>query len=104
MVANVIAIVFVCSCQYFLGVSRADRLAIDKMNAAFDGLQGAFKAFWGHKDATEPMAPVSGDLGAGSGYCGAAKIEPRMWRNPWKASLYTDMVAHLTTIRLDIPM
>merc|ERR1719217_1728690 len=27
-----------------------------------------------------------------------------MWRNPWKAGLYSDMVAHLGTIRLDILM
>merc|ERR1719235_2388820 len=104
MVANVIAIVFVCSCQYFLGVDRANNLATDKMDAAFVGLQNAFKAFWTHKDATEPMAPVAGDLGAGAGFSGSAKIEPRLYRNPWKAGLYTDMVAHLSTIRLDILM
>merc|ERR1719335_37526 len=104
MVANVIAIVFVCSCQYFLGVDRANNLATDKMDAAFAGLQSAFKAFWTHKDATEPMAPVSGDLGAGAGFSGSAKIEPRLYRNPWKAGLYTDMVAHLSTIRLDFLM
>merc|ERR1719487_1653910 len=74
------------------------------MDAAFEGLQASFKAFWGHKDATEPMGPVAGDLGAGAGFCGSAKIEPRTWRCPWKAALYADMVASLSTIRLDILM
>merc|ERR1719316_1945248 len=100
MVSFVIAIVFVCGCQYLLGVDRANNLATESLDKAFEGLQNAFKAFWGHKDATEPMAPVAGDLGAGAGYSGSAKIEPRMWRNPWKAGLYSDMVAHLNTIRL----
>merc|ERR1719159_1287616 len=54
MVANVLAIVFVCSCQYFLGVDRANNLATDKLDKAFEGLQNAFKAFWTHKDATGP--------------------------------------------------
>merc|ERR1719426_671733 len=74
------------------------------MEEAFDGLKKAFGAFWKHKDATEPMASVAGALGAGSGFCGSAKIEPRMWRTPWKAGLYTTSVAHLQTIRLDILM
>merc|ERR1719393_8996 len=104
MVANVIAIALVAGCQYLLGVDRANNLATDKMDAAFVGLQSAFKAFWTHKDATEPMAPVAGDQGAGAGFSGSAKIEPRLYRNPWKAGLYTDMVAHLSTIRLDILM
>jgi len=104
MVANVIAIVFVCGCQYFLGVDRANNLATNSMDEAFDGLRKAFDAFWKHKDATEPMAPVSGALGAGSGYSGSAKIEPRLWRTPWKIGLYSTTVAHLQTIRLDILM
>merc|ERR1719230_1761668 len=45
MVAHVIAIVFVCGCQYGLGVDRANNLATDKMDKAFEGLQNAFKAF-----------------------------------------------------------
>merc|ERR1719473_744240 len=104
MVANVIAIALVAGCQYGLGVDRANNLATNSMEEAFDGLRKAFGAFWKHKDATEPMAPVSGALGAGSGFCGSAKIEPRMWRTPWKAGLYTTSVAHLQTIRLDILM
>merc|ERR1719395_323502 len=104
MVANVIAIVFVAGCQYFLGVDRANNLATNSMEEAFDGLRKAFGAFWKHKDATEPMAPVAGALGAGSGFCGSAKIEPRMWRTPWKAGLYMDVVTHVETIRLDILM
>merc|ERR1719321_1550072 len=104
MVSFVIAIVFVCGCQYSLGVDRANNLATDSLDKAFEGLQNAFKAFWAHKDATEPMAPVSGDLGSGAGFCGSAKIEPRMWRNPWKASLYTDLANHVRQIRLDILM
>merc|ERR1719261_1996977 len=104
MVANIIAIVFVCGCQFFLGVDRPSNLATNSMEEAFDGLKNAFGAFWKHKDATEPMAPVAGALGSGSGYSGSAKIEPRMWRNPWKADLYARTVAHLNVIRLDILM
>merc|ERR1719420_1863149 len=104
MVANIIAIVFVCGCQFFLGVDRPSNLATNSMDEAFDGLKNAFGAFWKHKDATEPMAPVAGALGSGSGYSGSAKIEPRMWRNAWKADLYARTVAHLNVIRLDILM
>merc|ERR1719217_867980 len=104
MVANVIAIALVAGCQYLLSVDRANNLAINSMEEAFDGLKKAFGAFWTHKDATEPMAPVAGALGAGSGFCGSAKIEPRMWRCPWKAGLYVDIVGHVQTIRLDILM
>merc|ERR1719272_2322641 len=50
------------------------------------------------------MGIVPGALGAGTGYCASAKIEPRLWRNPWNAGLYTDTVANLNTIRLDILM
>merc|ERR1719262_357849 len=104
MVANIIAIVFVCGCQFFLGVDRPSNLATNSMDEAFDGLRKAFSAFWKHNDATEPMAPVAGALGSGSGYSGSAKIEPRMWRNGWKADLYARTVAHLSVIRLDILM
>merc|ERR1719335_815157 len=104
MVANVIAIVLVCSFQFFLAVDRASNLAVNSLDDAFGGLRKAFAAFWKQSDATEPMAPVAGDLGAGAGFSGSAKIEPRLYRNPWKAGLYTDMVAHLSTIRLDILM
>merc|ERR1719198_1843354 len=95
MVANILAIMFVCSFQYFLSIDRANNLATNSLDDAFSGLRKAFDAFWKHQDATEPMGPVSGSLGSGGGYCGSAKIEPRLWRNPWKAGLYLDMVAHL---------
>merc|ERR1719498_2129886 len=104
MVANILAILFVCGFQYFLGVDRANNLATEKLDSAFSGLRKAFDAFWAHKDATEPMGTVSGDCGAGSGFCASATIEPRMWRNLWKASLYMDIVGHVETIRLDILM
>merc|ERR1719321_836035 len=104
MVANILAILFVCSCQFFLAVGRANDLATGKLDDAFCGLQKAFEAFWKHDDATEPMGSVPGSCGAGTGYCGSASIEPRMWRNPWKAGLYLDIVAHVQTIRLDILM
>merc|ERR1719217_1040671 len=104
MVANILAILFVCSFQFFLAVDRPSNLAVNSMDEAFDGLRKAFNAFWSHSDATEPMAPVAGALGSGSGYSGSSMIEPRMWRNQWKAALYTRTVAHLQTIRLDILM
>jgi hypothetical protein len=104
MVANILAILFVCGFQFFLGVDRANNLATEELDKAFDGLRNAFKAFWKHKDATVPMAGVAGACGTGSGFCGSAKIEPRFWRNGWKAGLYMDIVAHVETIRLDILM
>merc|ERR1719440_2495215 len=104
MIANILAIVFVCSFQFFLAVDRANNLAINKLDDAFSGLRKSFDAFWKHEDATGPMGSVSGDCGAGTGFCASAAIEPRMWRNLWKASLYVDIVAHVETIRLDILM
>merc|ERR1719159_1864994 len=68
MVANILAIVFVCGCQYLLGVDRANNLATNSLDEAFDGLKKAFHAFWKAEDATGPMSPVSGALGAGSGF------------------------------------
>merc|ERR1719443_1377167 len=104
MVANILAILFVCSFQFFLAVDRANNLATNKLDDAFSGLRKAFDAFWSQEDATVPMGSVSGDCGAGSGFCASAAIEPRMWRNGWKASLYMDIVSHVETIRLDILM
>jgi len=104
MVANILAIGFVCTCQYTMGADRANHLAINAMDDAFLGLRKAFHAFWDEQDATVPMGSVAGDLGAGSGFCGAAVIEPRFSRLPWKSALYVGMVAHMRQIRLDILM
>merc|ERR1719409_2068744 len=104
MVANVIAIVIVCSFQFFLAVDRASNLAVNSLDDAFGGLRKAFDAFWNQEDATGPMGSVSGSCGSGTGYCNSAKIEPRMYRCPWKAGLYTEVVSHVQTIRLDILM
>merc|ERR1719482_2517451 len=104
MVANILAILFVCGCQFFLAVDRANNLATNKLDDAFSGLRKAFDAYWKHEDATGPMGSVSGDCGAGSGFCASAGIEPRMWRNNWKGSLFLDIVTHVETIRLDILM
>jgi len=104
MVGNVMAIVFVCTCQFFMAVDRANNLAIGEMDNAFKGLRESFAAFWAHKDTTVPMGPVGGYLGAGEGYNGSAKIEPRFWRTPWKSAMYTDLVGQLGQLRLDILM
>jgi len=104
MVGNVMAIVFVCSCQFFMAADRASNLALNEMDEAFKGLKDAFKAFWAHKDCTVPMGPVGGHLGSGEGFNGSAKIEPRFWRSPWKSGLYTDIIAQLGQLRLDILM
>merc|ERR1719482_519073 len=104
MVANILAIMFVCTFQYFLSVDRANNLATNSLDDAFSGLRKAFDAFWKHDDATGPMGSVAGDCGAGSGFCASAAIEPRMWRNAWKAGLYLKIVNHVQTIRLDILM
>ena len=50
------------------------------------------------------MAPVAGHLGTGAGYNASAMIEPRMWKTAWKGGLYSETVAQLTQIRLDILM
>merc|ERR1719454_895018 len=95
MVANIMAIVFVCSCQFFMAIDRASNLCISEMDEAFKGERDAFKAFFAHKDVTVPMGPVGGHLGAGGGYNASAKIEPRMWRCAWKDGLYSEVVAQL---------
>merc|ERR1719272_976338 len=92
MVATILAIFFVCGFQFTLAVDRANNLAVNSMDEAFGGLRKAFDAFWKHNDATEPMGVVPGSLGAGTGYCASAKIEPRFWRNAWNGGLYMDMV------------
>merc|ERR1719191_711985 len=104
MVGNVMAIVFVCSCQFFMAIDRAGNLALKEMDGAFQGEIDAFKAFWSHGDATGPMAPVAGHLGAGAGYNGSAKIEPRFHRAPWKGDLYAEVITQLGQVRLDILM
>merc|ERR1719160_414582 len=104
MVAAILAMLFVSGFQYTLAVDRADNLARKELDDAFAGIRKAFDAFWNHSDATEPMGPVSGNLGTGSGYCGSAAIEPRFWRNNWKKGLYLEIVGHLQTIRLDVLM
>merc|ERR550514_487564 len=104
MVANVLAIVFVCTCQFLLALDRANNLAIASMDDAFNGLKEAFNAFWSHKDTTVPMGPVGGHLGDGIGFSGSAKIEPRFHRSPWKGGLYADIVGQLQQVRLDILM
>merc|ERR1719240_2202039 len=68
MVANIMAIVFVCSCQFFLAIDRASNLCISEMDEAFKGERDAFKAFFAQKDASVPMGPVAGHLGAGAGF------------------------------------
>merc|ERR1719214_262753 len=104
MVANILAMLFVASFQYMLAVDRANHLAVNSLDNASGGIRKAFDAFWDHKDATEAMGSVAGDLGSGSGYAGSAAIEPRFWRNDWKKSLYLDIAGHLQTIRLDVLM
>jgi hypothetical protein len=104
MVANIMAIVFVCSCQFFMAIDRASNLAIMELDEAFKGERDAFKAFFAHKDSSVPMGPVAGHLGTGDGYNGAAKIEPRLWRNAWKGDLYSSITASLGQLRLDIMM
>merc|ERR1719217_739540 len=84
MVANILAMLFVSSFQYFMAVDRAENLAVNSMDDAFSGLRKAFDAFFKHQDATEPMGGVSGAVGSGTGYAGSAGVEPRFWRNSWK--------------------
>jgi len=104
MVGNVMAILFVAGCQFFLAIDRASNLAKNEMDGAFKGEKAAFTAFFDHKDASEPMGTVAGHLGTGEGYNGAAKIEPHFWRKAWNGPLYTDINKQLGQIRLDILM
>merc|ERR1719281_1434949 len=101
MVGNIMAIVFVCSCQFFLALDKAANLCVTEMDEAFKGEREAFKAFFAHKDVTVPMGPVGGHLGSGAGYNASAKIEPRMWRCTWKDGLYSSVLAQLDQLRLD---
>merc|ERR1719191_440774 len=104
LVSAVIAIFIVCTCQFLMAIDKASSLAITELDDAFTAERDSFKAFWSHKDITEPMAPVSGHLGAGEGFNGSAKIEPRFWKAKWKGALYTEVNGHLTQLRLDLLM
>jgi len=104
MVGNVMAIVFVAACQFLLAIDRASNLAISSLDDAFKGEKDAFHAFWAHKDTTVPMGPVAGHLSAGEGFNASARIEPRLWRTPWKDGLYSSVVVQMQQLRLDILM
>merc|ERR1719235_236118 len=104
MVANILAILIVCGCQYLLAADRADHLATEELDGAWKGVRASIGALWKHKDATEPMSGVSGHCGTGTGFCASASIEPRMWRSSWKAGLYAETVSNVQAIRLDILM
>jgi len=104
MVGNIMAIMFVCSCQFLLAIDKASNLCVTELDDAFKGTKDALKAFFAHKDVTVPMGPVSGHLSTGEGYNASAKIEPRLWRCPWKGKLYSDIVAQMGQLRLDILM
>merc|ERR1719181_2675541 len=69
MVANILAILIVCGCQYLLAADRADHLATEELDGAWKGVRAAVDALWKHKDATEPMSGVSGHCGTGTGFC-----------------------------------
>jgi hypothetical protein len=104
LVSNCIAIFIVCTCQFLMAIDKASNLSITELDDAFTAEREAFKAFWAHKDITEPMAPVSGHLGAGSGFNVSAKIEPRFWKAKWKGALYDEVAGQLTQLRLDLLM
>merc|ERR1719146_530420 len=104
LVSNCIAIFIVCTCQFLMAIDKASNLSITELDDAFTAEREAFKAFWAHKDITEPMAPVSGHLGAGAGFNVSAKIEPRFWKAKWKGALYDEVNGQLTQLRLDLLM
>jgi hypothetical protein len=102
--ANVLAILFVASIQYLLAYDRPSLMARDSVDAAFNGIRKSFDNFWKALDACEPMGSVAGSLDAGAGYNPSARIEPRLFRYPWKGEYYDEIVAQLRLIRLDILM
>merc|ERR1719456_1597626 len=104
LVSNCIAIFIVCTCQFLMAIDKASTLALTELDLAFTAERDCFKAFWAHKDITEPMAPVSGYLGAGAGFNVSAKIEPRFWKAKWKGALYDEVNGQLTQLRLDLLM
>merc|ERR1719191_1900452 len=104
LVSNCIAIFIVCTCQFLLAIDKASNLALTEMDEAFKCERESFTAFFAHKDITEVMAPAAGHLGTGEGYNGSAKIEPRLWKAPWKGSLYSEVIGNLTQLRLDLLM
>merc|ERR1719217_1894514 len=104
LVSNCIAIFIVCTCQFLMAIDKASNLALTEMDEAFKCERESFTAFFAHKDITEVMAPAAGHLGTGEGYNGSAKIEPRLWKAPWKGGLYTEVNGCLTQLRLDLLM
>merc|ERR1719420_2503273 len=104
LVSNCIAIFIVCTCQFLMAIDKASNLALTEMDEAFKCERESFTAFFAHKDITEAMGPVGGHIGPGSGSNGSAKIEPRLWKAPWKGSLYDEVMGCLTQLRLDLLM
>lgn len=102
--ANVLAILFVASVQYLLAYDRPSCISIDSIDSAFKDLKKAFECFWNHMDVAGPMAPVSGSIDAGGGYNASAKIEPRLFRYPWKGDFYDAVLVQLRQVRLDVMM
>merc|ERR1719379_543927 len=75
MVGNIMAIVLVCTCQFFLAIDRASNLCVTELDDAFKATRDSFKGFFAQEDVTVSMAPVAGHLGTGEGYNASAKIE-----------------------------
>lgn len=102
--ANVLAILFVSSVQYLLSYDRPSMIAVDTLHDAFQGVRSSFDLFWKACDAREAMGPVASALDTGLGYNASARIEPRLFRYPWKGDFYDEVIAKLRQVRLDILM
>jgi len=100
--ANVLAILFVSSVQYLLAYDRPSMIATDSVDSAFKDLKSAFKCFWESKHIDDAIAGVKPAIDAGAGYNASARIEPRLFRYPWKGDYYDEILAQLRQIRLDI--
>merc|ERR1719160_2165518 len=104
MVANVLAIIFVATFQYFLAIDRASALACSSMDEAFANMRKAFKAIMKAEDAQPPLGAMAGAVAAGSGFNVGAKIEPRFWRKSWRGAYYDEVVIQMNQLRLDVLM
>jgi len=102
--ANVLAILFVSAVQYLLAYDRPSMIATDTVDQAFKDLRKSFDYFWQCLDSCQAMVPVSGCIDAGGGYNASARIEPRLFRYPWKGDFYDELLVQLRQVRLDILM
>jgi hypothetical protein len=101
------AVIINACCEAAMSVvskHRSSKLAIQRMDVGFEGLQESLAKFFADEDMSDALVPITPALAAGIGFNKNAGIEPRFWRIDWKADLYAEIVDLLGKVRLDLLM